>query len=714
MSRQLLLGLGTGHCGLELLAEILNRQSHARVTYQQPPLLPWTMSPRAPGIRERLERFLRTRGERMVGDVASFYLPYVRDALAFDSRLKVVCLQRPYEEILTGFLHALRRNSRNPINHWTRELPPGWEYDPNWSRTFPQFDTQDIREGIRRYWNLYVEQAAELSRTYPDNVRIFDTDLLTHEAGVREVLDFCGIPRPDQVVVTGKRPNLPPAPQPSIPVHPYPNPMDPRRCVILVPFTGFIHQECEQSLKELERRGYPVRRVAGYAAIDQGRNQMATDALLEGFEETLWIDSDVGFHPDDVEKLRSHGLPLVCGIYPQKGKLALACHVLPGTPSMTFGKGGGLYELLYAGTGFLLIRRQVYLAVQHQLQLPMCNERFGHPMIPFFYPLIRPVEDAHWYLAEDYAFCHRARQCGFPVWADTTIRLWHVGNYRYGWEDAGIERQRIGSFTLNFSEQTPTLAGGNPSQATGISQLQEQYPWPLQQPVVPPPPHRDWFSPNTQQVLEKTVPRDARVIVEVGSFLGRSTRFLSEHAPQATIIAIDHWLGTPSMEQDPELVEFLPRLYDSFLSECWALKDRTIPLRADSVQGLRKVAAAGIEPDVVFIDADHRYDSVVADLTTTLDLFPGVRIAGDDWNWPDVARAVRDVTGNRGISYEEHGTAWRILPHSRPPQTKTGAGNSVHKPHPLLDVGRALQHSMPTSLPSAESGVAPESQKESF
>jgi hypothetical protein len=62
--------------------------------------------------------------------------------------------------------------------------------------------------------------------------------------------------------------------------------MDPRKCVILVPFSGFIHQECEDALKELERRGYQVRRVGGYAAIDQGRNQMATDALRDGFEET--------------------------------------------------------------------------------------------------------------------------------------------------------------------------------------------------------------------------------------------------------------------------------------------------------------------------------------------------------------------------------------------------------------------------------------------
>ena len=56
--------------------------------------------------------------------------------------------------------------------------------------------------------------------------------------------------------------------------------------------------------KALERRGYVVRRVVGFSAIDQGRNQLATDAMAEGFEETMWIDSDVGFEPEAVDALR--------------------------------------------------------------------------------------------------------------------------------------------------------------------------------------------------------------------------------------------------------------------------------------------------------------------------------------------------------------------------------------------------------------------------
>jgi hypothetical protein len=36
--------------------------------------------------------------------------------------------------------------------------------------------------------------------------------------------------------------------------------------------------------------------------------------------------------------------------------------------------------------------------------------------------------------------------------ADTSIRLWHIGDYRYGWEDAARRMPRYTDFTLNFDE----------------------------------------------------------------------------------------------------------------------------------------------------------------------------------------------------------------------------------------------------------------------
>lgn len=228
--------------------------------------------------------------------------------------------------------------------------------------------------------------------------------------------------------------------------------LEPARCVVLVPIGGSVVPACEEALAELEQRGYRVRRVRGYSAIDQGRNQMATDALADGYDETMWIDADVGFDPDDVDRLRWHDVPIVCGIYPQKGRRVLACHVLPGTEKLIFGDEGGLTEILYAGTGFLLVRREAYETMQRELQLPLCNERFGgRPMVPYFQPMSHPESvdgkvGGHWYLAEDFAFCQRARHAGFKIYADTRVRLMHYGNYGYSWEDAGMELQRYRTF----------------------------------------------------------------------------------------------------------------------------------------------------------------------------------------------------------------------------------------------------------------------------
>ncbi len=101
-------------------------------------------------------------------------------------------------------------------------------------------------------------------------------------------------------------------------------PMDNSKCVILVPVAHHIEPDCDRALREPETRGYAVRRVWGYAAIDQGRSLVATDALADGFEELMWIDADIGFDPSSVDRLRSHNLPVACVIYPKKGQPGLS------------------------------------------------------------------------------------------------------------------------------------------------------------------------------------------------------------------------------------------------------------------------------------------------------------------------------------------------------------------------------------------------------
>src|SRR4051812_14460492 len=155
-------------------------------------------------------------------------------------------------------------------------------------------------------------------------------------------------------------------------------------CVVLVPVGGRVEPDCEAGLRALEAAGHPVRRIYGYSAIDQARNQMATDALADGFAELMWVDADVAFDPADVARLRGHGVPFSCGLYPKKGKRAFACNFPAGTPNVKFGRRGGLLAVDGVGFGFTHTRKEVYDRMVEIDQLPVCNTRFNERMIPYF------------------------------------------------------------------------------------------------------------------------------------------------------------------------------------------------------------------------------------------------------------------------------------------------------------------------------------------
>lgn len=225
----------------------------------------------------------------------------------------------------------------------------------------------------------------------------------------------------------------------------------PASCAVLVPAMRYVEPDCEKSLRDLERRGYVVRRVYGCSPIDHARSRLATAALEQGFEETLWIDADTAFDPEAVDRLRSHGVPIIAGLCSRRaarGGLAMA--PIPGTNELLMGDGAGVVEVLYAGTGFLLVRTEVYIAIQRRFNLPLCDADRPNHAIPFFMPMLEEWGGRMSYLGEDYAFCRRARLCGYKIMADASIRLWHIGSYHYGYEDAGTELQRLASYRHTF------------------------------------------------------------------------------------------------------------------------------------------------------------------------------------------------------------------------------------------------------------------------
>src|SRR5690606_35389199 len=82
MESRIILGIGSGRCGTRSLADVLERQPGCRVTHEERPLLAWDADQKGERLRARFARWRQLRSEPIVGDVASFYLPYLDEALS--------------------------------------------------------------------------------------------------------------------------------------------------------------------------------------------------------------------------------------------------------------------------------------------------------------------------------------------------------------------------------------------------------------------------------------------------------------------------------------------------------------------------------------------------------------------------------------------------------------------------------------------------------
>jgi acetyltransferase-like isoleucine patch superfamily enzyme len=150
-----------------------------------------------------------------------------------------------------------------------------------------------------------------------------------------------------------------------------------------------------------------------------------------------------------------------------------------------------------------------------------------------------------------------------------------------------------------------------------------------------------------------------RLIVEVGTWKGASAIHMAKLCEQynlsTEIVCIDTWLGNwqhwsrlegPGSRLDLRIENGYPNLYFQFLSNVLAHKLEHVitPLPLTGVAGAKLFESFAIRPDMVYVDGDHEYQSVVMDLRLWLDqLAPGGIIIGDDYDWPGVRRAANEI-----------------------------------------------------------------------
>lgn len=139
-----------------------------------------------------------------------------------------------------------------------------------------------------------------------------------------------------------------------------------------------------------------------------------------------------------------------------------------------------------------------------------------------------------------------------------------------------------------------------------------------------------WFI-NANQLREKLSEYQPKIVIEVGSWLGASTRFIADCLPEGSVVyAVDTWRG--SLNEDVQVKDpRAPYLYQLFLSNVKHahLTGKIVPVRMESLEAAK---ALNIKADLIYIDGDHATEAVKKDILAWYQhLAPNGLMCGDDW-----------------------------------------------------------------------------------
>ena len=142
--------------------------------------------------------------------------------------------------------------------------------------------------------------------------------------------------------------------------------------------------------------------------ITSARTWIVQKALDEGKTHLLFVDSDMVFPPDTLQRLLDHKKAIVGTEYFMRK--------FPKTPTfkpLDPEKAVGMYKADYCGTGLLLIDLKIFESMTK----------------PWF--LFGRGSDGQPVIGEDAWFCKTARDNGHDVWIDAQVPVGHLGYFQF-------------------------------------------------------------------------------------------------------------------------------------------------------------------------------------------------------------------------------------------------------------------------------------------
>lgn len=160
--------------------------------------------------------------------------------------------------------------------------------------------------------------------------------------------------------------------------------------------------------------------------LAQIRTELVVRAMKYDATHMLFLDDDMEFPPDLLNKLIRHNVPVVGCNYSRRVLPPMpTAWGLDDEPVFTDDKASGLQEVLHLGTGAMLIDMRVF---------DLLREKLGEDAAPLFDFTWKKKEDGKPYLeGEDVFFCHKLRSVGVPIFVDhdASKGVIHLGEFKF-------------------------------------------------------------------------------------------------------------------------------------------------------------------------------------------------------------------------------------------------------------------------------------------
>lgn len=163
-------------------------------------------------------------------------------------------------------------------------------------------------------------------------------------------------------------------------------------------------------------------RFAPYTYIHVARSALLYQAIDTEATHIMFIDSDMVFPTDGVDRLIAHDKDIVGGLYHKRTEnhpavifTQIEDKLVNITRSMGRFSDDELFEVDVIGTGFLLIKMDIFKKMEPPFFYYGDPEEFRLKKTPLFD------------LGEDTTFCLKARKNGYKIFCDPTIKLGHIG-----------------------------------------------------------------------------------------------------------------------------------------------------------------------------------------------------------------------------------------------------------------------------------------------